>query len=387
MLEISNQYHKNRRDYKMEEKELLMDKFRGCLVGGAAGDALGYEVEFMLYKDILQSFGEEGITSYALTEGKALVSDDTQMSMFTANGLLCAEAGFVRSEQDYVDSIAEAYKDWYQTQQYANIAFSNEREVVRRERKSWLMQLDTLFSDRAPGRTCLESIAKGCNGTIDRPLNQSKGCGGIMRVAPIGLYFSYPEKSARVAAAASALTHGHELGFIPSAALAYMITEIIENPQKELIEVVRTSLQAINKMFAGCKELDYFLNLMVKAVALVDMELLDQQAIALLGRGWVAEETLAIALYCALKHKQDFGKAIVAAVNHDGDSDSTGAVTGNLLGAYLGYGAIPEQFKSRLELHKELLILADDLYFCEPYPRDFEAVKKWQRKYIEHCCA
>ena len=80
-----------------------------------------------------------------------------------------------------------------------------------------------------------------------------------------------------------------------------------------------------------------------------------------LGEGWVAEETLAIAIYCALRHQDDFSARIIAAVNHKGDSDSSGAVTGNILGALLGYGAIEEKWKRNLELSDVILEMADDL--------------------------
>ena len=88
----------------------------------------------------------------------------------------------------------------------------------------------------------------------------------------------------------------------------------------------------------------------------------DEEAIRMLGEGWVAEETLAIAVYCALKYKHNFDRALIAAVNHDGDSDSTGAVTGNLLGASLGLSGIPLKYQYALELREIILELADDLY-------------------------
>ena len=61
-----------------------LDKFRGCLLAGAAGDALGYEVEFMPEEEIFRRFGEAGITEYRLRGGVAEISDDTQMTLFTA---------------------------------------------------------------------------------------------------------------------------------------------------------------------------------------------------------------------------------------------------------------------------------------------------------------
>ena len=72
---------------------MKQDKIRGCLVAGAIGDALGYPVEFLKYREIQREFGPEGIQGYALNEsGKAVISDDTQMTLFTANGLLSGES-------------------------------------------------------------------------------------------------------------------------------------------------------------------------------------------------------------------------------------------------------------------------------------------------------
>ena len=80
-----------------------------------------------------------------------------------------------------------------------------------------------------------------------------------------------------------------------------------------------------------------------------------------LGQGWVAEEALAIAVYCALVSPNDFASGVRLAVNHSGDSDSTGAIAGNILGAKLGVGAIPDHWLSVLELRAELEVLAEDL--------------------------
>jgi ADP-ribosylglycohydrolase len=81
-----------------------------------------------------------------------------------------------------------------------------------------------------------------------------------------------------------------------------------------------------------------------------------------LGGGWVAEEALAIGLYCALVAGGDFGKGVRLAVNHGGDSDSTGAVTGNLMGTLLGRGAIPERYLAGLELKEVIEEVAEDLF-------------------------
>ena len=67
---------------KIRASERYLDKIRGCLFGGAVGDALGYPVEFLSEKEIFSRFGEGGILQYVLDEesGKASISDDTQMT-------------------------------------------------------------------------------------------------------------------------------------------------------------------------------------------------------------------------------------------------------------------------------------------------------------------
>lgn len=96
----------------------------------------------------------------------------------------------------------------------------------------------------------------------------------------------------------------------------------------------------------------------------------------------MAEETLAIAVYCALKYSDDFEKGIIAAVNHDGASDSTGAVAGNILGAALGFDAIPRKFIDNLELKDIILEIAKDLHHdCQISEYDSRN-DRWEGKYI-----
>jgi ADP-ribosylglycohydrolase len=83
----------------------------------------------------------------------------------------------------------------------------------------------------------------------------------------------------------------------------------------------------------------------------------------LLGGGWVGEQALAIAVCCALT-AEDFAEGVLRAVNHSGDSDSTGAICGNLLGAQLGEEAIPAAWLAELELREAIARLADDLFAC-----------------------
>ncbi len=358
-----------------------IDLFRGCLIGGAIGDALGYAIEFMREGSIFSRYGKPGITEYDLKNGVAQISDDTQMTLFTANGLLLAKTrGMTRGIMgSYTSYIQEMYQCWYKTQKEE---FPLHDEYLY----SWLLNIPELFKRRAPGMTCMAAIEHGAIGTLEQPVNDSKGCGGVMRVAPIGLYFcDKPEsykKTDILGAEAAALTHGHDLGYIPAAALVHIIRAVAEK-YVTLKEAVVESITAMEKLFADAKHIADFSGIMEKAIALSETETNDLTAIHQLGEGWVAEETLAIAIYCALKYQNDFEKAVITSVNHNGDSDSTGAVTGNILGACLGYNAIPEKFKTNLELHDVILEIADDLYNdCKI--SEYNEVKDeiWESKYV-----
>ena len=95
-------------------------------------------------------------------------------------------------------------------------------------------------------------------------------------------------------------------------------------------------------------------------------------AIAELGEGWVAEEALAISVYFALVAR-DFRHGVILAVNHDGNSDSTGAITGNLLGALYGVSAIPAEWLEPLELREVITEIAGDLYDFREWGREQDA--------------
>lgn len=359
-----------------------LDKFEGCLLGGAAGDALGYAVEFMQDTDIFRRYGAHGITEYAMTDGIARISDDTQMTLFTANGLLLGTTREMTRgiRGSYPGYIALCYKDWLRTQEEAF-------PLPEGTYYSWLVNKKELFYRRSPGATCLAAVRQGAEGTIENPVNHSKGCGGIMRVAPIGLYFHdkqiEQEKIDMIAAEAAAITHGHELGYIPAAALVHIISLVSGNDSLPIPEAVRDAMETVRAMFPNAKHMSELQGLIAKATELAASDMDDLQAIRQLGEGWVAEETLAIAVYCSLKYSDDFDKALIASVNHSGDSDSTGAVTGNIMGACLGMQRIPSKYRENLELEPLILEIAKDLWHdCRISEYSSERDEVWEQKYI-----
>ena len=161
--------------------ERTKDQVLGCMVGGAVGDALGYAVEFSSYGSIVKQYGEKGITRYTLDRhGLAQISDDTQMSLFTAAGILLGMTrGYMRGIMGRIDTYCRfTYLDWLHTQEW-----TSRHEDARVD--SWLMDVPELYSRRAPGNTCLSALQSIEEGK--EPRNNSCGCGGVMRTAPLAL--------------------------------------------------------------------------------------------------------------------------------------------------------------------------------------------------------
>ena len=379
-----------------KEKEARLDAVRGCIYGGAVGDALGYPVEFDSERAIFSRYGSKGITEYETDRrtGKALISDDTQMTLFTANGLLVGDTREAMSGDRAWPRIyvTKAYLDWLMTQE------SSMRQVNRHERNteeggySWLLDVQELYSRRAPGNTCLSALEQEQAGIsyedyIEAKRNHSKGCGGIMRVAPIAVnYRTDMERLDLEGAQLAAITHGHSLGYMPAAVVVHIINRIVfppEGKKQSLKEIVLEARDTAAEIFAGDPHLTEMTDIIDLAVKLAeDGSEKDLDNIHQLGEGWVAEETLGISLYCALKYQDDFSAGVIASVNHKGDSDSTGAVTGNILGALLGYAAIEEKWKKDLEIADVILEIADDLcHGCLMSEDGSYRDEDWEMKY------
>lgn len=290
-----------------DEEPSILARFRGCLMGGAAGDALGAPVEFLPMVMIRARYGEAGIQEYDEAYGvTGAITDDTQMAIATAKGILADEdqhAGGMRLR------IWDAYRDWYMSQ----------NDPAQR---------------RAPGNTCMSALAGNVRGRIGKPINVSKGCGGVMRVAPIGLI---SEEAFKQGAAVAALTHGHPSGYLSAGFLAAVIDSLTEG--LELEESISLATQTLLE-YPGHQETLAAVNGACAAAADEPWRTVEELD---LGEGWTGEEALAISLYCALTAK-DFVDGIRKAVNHSGDSDSTGAITGNILGTLWGSAAIPQKW-------------------------------------------
>lgn len=389
----------------MEEDNRLKEQYRertlGCMVGGAAGDALGFAVEFNSWDTIEHRFGSEGIRRYVLNrQGLAMISDDTQMSLFTAAGILLGMTrGYMRGVMGRIDGYCRwTYIDWLHTQEWT---FRHKDARV----DSWLMNVPGLYERRAPGGTCLTALHALEN--REKVKNDSCGCGGVMRTAPLALLnhiHRYADGNVlycdMCAAEAARLTHKHPLGFLPSAVLNHILMGILSGEAEDgnLAELLEKSLEALPLIKSESdgdrtygelwpKHVKTQQDIIRKALALAATDKPDHIAIEEIGGGWTGHEALAIAIYSAVKHQDSFEEAIISAVNHSGDSDSTGSICGNIIGCLLGRSAIPAHFTEKLELLDVIEEMAEDLYtgciISEYNHYGTPEMARWDMKYCE----
>ncbi|MDN3559131.1 ADP-ribosylglycohydrolase family protein [Vreelandella neptunia] len=332
----------------------LVSRYRGCLLAGACGDALGAPVEFWRRSQIIARFGEPGITDYFKAYGRVgAITDDTQMTLFTAEGLLAVEAlQAVRNIDVHRQVGAAALQRWLITQG-GRSALTEAAPSV----ESALLAEPTLHARRAPGNTCLSALRE-MKVLGERAVNDSKGCGGVMRMAPVGLFGACqglePRETFSLGKALAWLTHGHPSGYLTGGVMAVLVQRLVEGGSLEEVLTLSLALLADEDGHPETRDaLQHAWHLAGTATPYAE-------AITALGEGWVAEEALAIAVYCALV-ANDLRHGVVLAVNHDGDSDSTGAIAGNLLGAMHGEVAIPPQWLDQLELREVIAGMGEAL--------------------------
>ncbi len=336
------------------------------------GDALGAPVEFLDLTAIRAAFGAAGPEDFAPWDGpEGGITDDTQMTLFTAEAVIRGlNRGRVDgAEPSWPSIFRQAYWRWLATQggRPQNPLASN--DVL----SSWLSGDPELNDRRAPGATCLHALRSGAEGTPEDPINDRKGCGGVMRVSPVGLA-GLPDPF-RVGCEAAAVTHGHPSGWLAAGCLARLIHRLAGG--SDLGTAVVVALQEVRTR-PKAEEVVQALGAATRLARSAPTA--TPERVESLGRGWVAEEALAIAVYCALT-ATGFEGGVRAAVTHSGDSDSTGAITGQILGTLWGIDAIPVRWLADLELRPVIERVADDLYLGahDPTAWDERAAFDWER--------
>lgn len=286
------------------------------LLGGAIGDSLGADIEF---KDLAQirSLFPRSVDQLSKDQGAApgWFTDDTQMTLFTAEGVVQYHVrNILNGHASCANVVHEALQRWLITQ--SGTCASEENPVLG------LLGEPRLWYQASPGMTCLGALCTNEQlGAVAS--NSSKGRGTIMRVAPIALGLP-DELVPECAISTSALTHGHPVGQLAASAWAQLLAAVAAGH-----DLGQAAYQIAREMISHTPEasaVGWIMRSALEASRDGNPETVEQ-----LGRGWVAEEALAIALYACLS-AEDFEHGLRIAVTHSGDSNSTGAVAGNMLG-------------------------------------------------------
>ncbi|PCH75205.1 MAG: ADP-ribosyl-(dinitrogen reductase) hydrolase [Rhodobacteraceae bacterium] len=318
---------------------VMARRFEASLLAGAIGDALGAEIEFWSLNRIRQTF-PDGLHDLPVHGGNVgTITDDTQMTLFTAEGLISAH---IRSHFKGIchppSVVHHALMRWYATQGgRPQMQISNEGLIVD----------PRLQHRRAPGNTCLSAL--GASRQFgDMARNDSKGCGTIMRVSPVA--FSGADDVAVLAKETSALTHGHVTGQEAAAAWALILHDVLGGGDPE------TAARAIGGRFGRetDRAISHALNVPRDGRA---------ETVETLGGGWIAEEALAISLYACLC-AENLEHGLTIAVTHSGDSDSTGAIAGNLLGLMFPDQVFAHRWAGQVECRDLIARIAHDLTSC-----------------------
>ena len=334
----------------------------GSLFGLAYGDALGRPTEFLTVAQIERSYGPGGPRE--LVGQPALVTDDTQLGL--------AVAWALHEAPEATPGVLEP--------------------LLRARFVAWAHSPE---NNRAPGMTCLRACGGLAQGLPWRraTMENSKGCGANMRVTPVGLAPGYDlDTLAGVAQLQAALTHGHPTGLAASELTAYAVRLLRDgSAPSEVPALLRQRAREQRTVYRG----EWLENLWQRpgidypadfaALGWDEcLAALDRLDAALsrpddggdpcreTGEGWVAEEALATALLCALRHRDDPVSALARAATTVGDSDSIACLTGALLGAAYGMPAWPAQWRDQIEYADQLGTLgaAWDWAALPPGPRN-----------------
>lgn len=290
-------------------------------MGLALGDALGWPTEFLKMSEIKRRYGTSGIQE---PPSNCQFTDDTQMTIAVARAIVA----------------------------FPNGPLEDLMKVASKEFVDWLKSPD---NNRAPGNTCLKGARQLSNGISwqESGDRDRKGCGSAMRVAPIGfVYQSQPELLRDVATATSIATHAHPTAVESAVAAAYLVKLALDKtPLDQWID------RTIEFLGNPSGELSIKLNY-VRTALLNENEI---EAMDSLGQGWVADEAVALALYCVMKYPDSWVKTVQRGANSNGDSDSIACIAGGIQGARLGLSAIPTEWQNRVEARQEILDLAKQL--------------------------
>lgn len=298
--------------------EKIKDLLHKALIAQALGDAFGYIVEFNDWKTIRAKYGDEGL-KYQPESLTLNASDDTQMTLFCLNALIEERIKANKESRAIGDptvKIYENYLAWLYTQNL-------DKKPLK---ENFLLSFKELYKRQAPGNTCLSALMSNKMGSIENPINDSKGCGTIMRTMPVAFYAHSAEQAFEWGAKQGAITHGHPEGYLSSGVYSAIVYELIYNTR----DIIKATQKA-SAYLDNYKHNQTMKNTINKTLWLLrdEPQMQNDTMTQALGQGWVAEEALSVAIYCAAT-SVSFAQVLEKSSNHSGDSDSTAMLAAGL---------------------------------------------------------
>ena len=334
--------------------------YRGCLLGMAVGDAMGYTVDSRSWQEIKEDYGPNGLLGYDLVNGYANVTSYTQLAAFSCNGLLF---GLTRGQMlgkmaPFIKYVALSGREWAASQ----------RSWGRPPRSyCWLLRKPEMCRRHCMDTRMLESLSRERMGTIETPVNSHSGPEGLTAAIGVGLFYDQnrmeQEEIDRLGAEAVALSHGSPTAFLTGAALSHIISRLVSNSRIPLKNVFLEAAEAVKEQFGHQYSQAFdFATLIRHAITYAQVNRGSHTEIMEKFGCDNAAKVLAGAVYACLVSGGDFDRGLIVAVNHSGRSAAVGAIVGAILGLKLGEESLPEFYIECLEPAQVLQELADDLY-------------------------
>ncbi len=346
---------------------------RGCLLGLAVGDAMGYAVDELSWEEIQQDYGPQGLLGYDSVNGRAVASSYTQVAAFIANGLLLA---ITRGKHDQAARFgAVALKEWARRQ---NLPGDPEKSYC------WVSKMPVMRQRRCKDLRMLDALRLEL-GTPEKPANRHTTPGALTGAMMVGLAYDekymQPRQVGILGAQMVALTNGSHLSYLSGCVLANAVAGIIQEPQAPLHTHFVQAVEAMELQFARLPQAKEVGACFKNAIGLALDHSVDPRQAMEDFQCRESHECAAAAMYACLVCPEDFDGAMILAINHSGRSGAVGAIAGGLLGAKLGADALPEFYLESLECGEILETLACDLASGSPMSGLFN--DDWDHKYIQ----
>lgn len=351
-----------------------LDAYRGCLLGLAVGDAMGLPVDDMTWDEIQESYGPHGLLGYDLRSDYAEITSYTQVCAYVCNALLLSIS---RGSGDKMPEFANlGLREWTRSQQFARDPEGS---------YCWVAKLPAFRRRHCRDARMLDTLRLSVMGFPEKGPNGYNTPGSLTSAIAVGMFYHpqrmTPLQIGELTAQIVRFTHGDPTAFLSAAVLAYAITGILMEPEMELEAQFRSAIAAVNHQFRSAyPETATVAGTLTAALDLAATAEPMAQVMERL-QCYSAMNCVAGAIYASVANAQDFDTAMITAVNHSGYSSAVAGITGAILGAKMGYSALPDFYLESLEPVKALCTLADDMASYTPSKGLFD--DDWDMKYVQ----